>query len=289
MLFEYFLLTIAFIWLIIALVEDIRKREVPDWISYSLIFIGLGLIGLYSLIFKDYSYILKSLIALVIFLMVGNLMYYTKIWGGGDTKLLIGISVIFVEYPKILLNYFNPDLPTYFILVLWTNILIFGAIYGLVLSILFTFKNFIRFKEELKIVNSKVLKMKLISLVAGLILFLAYFLINDLPTKTMIFITMITVLLIPYLMIFVKAVENSAMIKKIKVKDLTEGDWVIEDITIKNKLVYSKKSPGIDKNQIQKLKESDIKEVMVKEGIPFVPAFVIAIIISLIYGNIIPL
>ena len=76
------------------------------------------------------------------------------------------------------------------------------------------------------------------------------------------------------------------MYKYVIPKKLTEGDWVVKDIKIKGKLIYSSKSLGIEKNQIAQLIKSKIKKVLIKEGLPFVPSFLIGTLITLLFGNI---
>ena len=79
------------------------------------------------------------------------------------------------------------------------------------------------------------------------------------------------------------------MFKRLKPKELSEGDWIEKDIKIGSKKVYTKKELGVSKKQIRLLKKyyekGKIKSVLVKEGIPFVPSFLIAFIISLIFNS----
>ena len=75
------------------------------------------------------------------------------------------------------------------------------------------------------------------------------------------------------------------MIKRILINKLTEGDWIIENIYYKKRLLYNKNNPGITNDEIKLLKKYSIKTVIIKEGLPFIPSFLIALIISLIFGN----
>ena len=84
---------------------------------------------------------------------------------------------------------------------------------------------------------------------------------------------------------FVKSVEKSCMYEKISTSKLTEGDWIAEDIYKNKKLFLSKNNIGVTKEQINFIKKIK-KEILVKNGLPFVPSFLIAVIISLILGNI---
>ena len=92
-----------------------------------------------------------------------------------------------------------------------------------------------------------------------------------------------------YLWVFVKAIEKSSMYKLVEPTKLTEGDWIVKDIFIGGKYLTGPKDLGIGKNQIKVLiqlyKQKKIKKILVKEGIPFVPSFFIAFIVTLVFGN----
>ena len=89
---SYILITAGLIGLLIATMTDIKTREVPDWLSYSLIVIGLGVRLIYSLFEWNFSYVLFGFIGFGIFFLIALFMYYTKQWGGGDSKLLMGLG-----------------------------------------------------------------------------------------------------------------------------------------------------------------------------------------------------
>ena len=84
----------------------------------------------------------------------------------------------------------------------------------------------------------------------------------------------------------IKIVETS-LIKTISVKNLTEGDWITENIYLKNKFIYNNKSPGVTKKQISQILKSKIKNLKVKEGIVFMPSFFITLIVTLLFNNLI--
>ena len=75
------------------------------------------------------------------------------------------------------------------------------------------------------------------------------------------------------------------MTKRISLDKLTEGDWVIKDIYYKGKLIYNKNNPGVTNLDIKLFEKIKLKKVWIKEGIPFIPSFLVALIISLIFGN----
>jgi preflagellin peptidase FlaK len=271
---EIVLAIIALVWLGYASYCDFRTREVPDWISYSLIAIGLAFYLIKSLILNDLS-IIQSLFGLLIFFLIGNLLYYTKQWGGGDVKLLSALGALFPVYPKELLNYFTPNLDLPFLAILVLNLIIFGALYSLIYSFYLIIKNKVK-------LNFKVNK---IYLALAILFLLITFFLDNLIIKLLILLLALLVLIYPYLRNYINLVEKQIMINKIKIDKLTEGDWVIENIYYKGKLIYNKNKPGINNNEIKLLKKFKIKNVLVKEGLPFIPSFLITLIISLILGN----
>ena len=209
-------------------------------------------------------------------------MYYTKQWGGGDTKLLIPLGIIFSTYPEKLLNYLNPELNIQFPIILLINIFIIGTIYSLFFSFYLAVKNKNSFLKEFK--KNKLKKEKIIAIVLAIALAVTALYLSY-PKNILSLLLSLVVLISPHLIAFVKSVEKSCMYEKISTSKLTEGDWIAEDIYKNKKLFLSKNNIGVTKEQINFIKKIK-KEILVKNGLPFVPSFLIAVIISLILGNI---
>ncbi|MEK6948207.1 MAG: A24 family peptidase [Nanoarchaeota archaeon] len=319
----YFLIVVALIYLIFASITDIKTREVPNWLNYSLIAIGLGSRAIYSIITNDRSYLLYGLIGLGIFFIIANVMYYAKQWGGGDAKLLMGMGAMFGNYGGI--KYLTPvfDLP--FIIVLIINILVAGALWGIIYSTHLAIKNK---KEFIKNIKENAHKTFIYLIIIGIIVIITSLLITN-EFKFLILMLGITLSLLPSTYIFFKAVEKSSMYKKMNIDRLTEGDWLAEDVkkgnkiicsSIKNKNEYqisdnkkkinkffkrikylpfkkqllsfilkrTEKSVnyGLTKNDIKRLRDNKIKYVIIKDGLPFVPGFLIGFLFTIIYGSI---
>jgi len=285
MILDIILITITLIALVISSITDIKKREVPDFLSYSLLSIAIFSKALETLIENSFIPVLYATVGFAIYFSLGLIMYYTKQWGGGDSKLLMSLGIILSQYPNSLLTYFNPNLNIPLLLSFFINMLLAGSIYGIIYSIALAIKNKNRFNQEMKKINKKILKY--FTFIA-IIIFLISFLINTSEIKLVMFLISIILILVPYFLILIKVVEKSCMIKEILVDKLTEGDWIIGNIYSKNrKLVYSNKSLGVTSEQIQQIKKLNIKKITIKEGIPFTPSFLVAFIITLIYGNLI--
>ncbi len=262
-----FLFVIGLIWIVFASVQDLKKREVANWLSFSLMIFALGFRFFYSLFSGNgFGFFYQGLIGLCIFFILGNLLYYGRMFAGGDAKLMIALGTILPFSKNFLINL------EVFILFLLL-FLFMGALYGLIWSFILMYKNFKSFKKEFnkKIKENK--KFIYLSLILGTI-----FLIISLILEM--YFTIIYSLFIfafPYLYFYARAVDDCCMIKKIKTKDLTEGDWLYKDVRIGKKLIKANWE-GLSKSEINLIKKN-IKSILIRQGIPFVPVFLISFIL----------
>ncbi len=277
MVIIYFFLVISLLWLIFATVTDIKKREVPDWLSYSLIGIGLGTRLIYSLMYNEYSFILYGLAGLFICLLFGNLMYYTKQWGGGDAKLLMGLGALFADYRIIYASFNIP-----FLLILIINIFFAGSIYGIIYSAYLAIKNKDKFMKKWR--ERKQHGLLLAGAFGILMAIVSYFLFDGFYQIFGIVSGLLFIVLY-FLIIFIKIVEDTCMYKQRSLDKLIEGDWLVKDVLIKGKLIVKVRGLGLTKKDIQILKKYKVKSLLIKDGIPFVPGFLIGLIITIIIGS----
>jgi len=270
---DIFLCCLAFIALVIASITDIRKREVPNWLSFSIIAIAFAVRAIFSVISLSFSYFFYGLIVFFLFFLICNLLYYGKFFGGGDAKMIIGLATIFATTPSFFKN-------SFFLFDFLINIFVIGSVYSLIFILFLIAKNRKAFSSELKKINKKMKKAKIF-----FFLFVPVFLIlSVLLSYSVIFIALaITFLLFPYLYIFVKAAENASMIKRVHPKNLTEGDWLAKEVKIKNKIIKPSVH-GLSLEDIAIIKKHK-KKVLIKYGIPFVPALLIALVLTFLFGN----
>ena len=124
---------LSFAVLLIGSITDLKTREVPDFVNYGFIISGVALNILFSVIYSDFSFAVHSAIGLLIFFCIAYVMFYAGQWGGGDSKMLMGIGAmigidVFFRKPQLLLGFF-------------VNVLFAGALYGLLWSAFLAFKN----------------------------------------------------------------------------------------------------------------------------------------------------
>lgn len=273
---DYILVFIALLWIAAACITDIKKREVANWLSFSLIAIALAIRAFAAILIQKPSFFLYGLAGLAVFFALGNVLYHTRIFAGGDAKLLIALGAVFATTPSFV-NLTSMRMP--FLLLFFLNILLFGSAYGIFYSIFLAIKNKKSFITEVKKLNVETKKLRFFFLA-----FVSLLLVMLLMTKLYNILFLLAIVLIfPYLYIFVKAVENSCMIKLVSPKQLTEGDWLAKPVKI-GKRTIKPKTEGLTVQDIAIIKKAR-KKVLVKQGMPFVPVFLIAAIASL-FGNI---
>ena len=275
----YFLTALGLVGFLFSSVTDIKSREIPDWLSYSLIIAGLGLRLLFSISENEYTLILFGLVGFGIFFALAHLFYFLRLWGGGDAKLLMVTAALFSTYP----NYENISFLWGFLF----NLLLIGSVYNLVWAFVLLIKNYDKFKTEFwnLLKHDKFKKYQKYYLVLALVILVFAIIIQDSSLRLTLIILFAVLLVYHYFHILIKAVDHIGMYKNIKVSELTEGDWVAKNIYINKKLIASPKDLGLTKKQINILKKSAILKIQIKQGVPFAPAFLITLIVTLVLGN----
>ncbi len=254
---------------------DIRTREVPDWLNFAGIVAGLGIRSLWGLDGNGWAALGWGVLGFIVFFALATIMYYSRQWGGGDSKLLMALGA--------LLGFgFSLESP-WLAFVLWA--LLAGAAYGLVWSIFLAVKNWKEFSRSYAVLSRSV-KWAHLPVWGIFMLGIAFAIATDdnLLRVLMLVFALVAPLLF-YAGLMVKAVENCCMYKLLPVGKLTEGDWVAKPINIKGKYVCGPKDLGITKEKIELLKRLKVKEVLVKEGIPFVPSLLAAFVLFLFFGS----
>ncbi|MDO8564290.1 MAG: prepilin peptidase [Nanoarchaeota archaeon] len=266
---EYlFLFVIALIWLIFASVQDLKVREVANWLNFSLVSIALAYRLFYSIGVDDYTFFLSGILGVLVFFLISQAFYYGKVFGGGDAKLLVGFGALL---PFSSLNEFILQ-GAFFLLLLFSV----GAIYSLIASVIFAFKNKNKFFKSFSKLNRE-FDWRFYGL-----LFLFVFGIVSYGYKVsygLIFV--VVLLLLAFLFIYLRAVDKSCMLVYVKPRDLREGDWIGEEIKISGKLIGNSVH-GLSLLEINKLIKRG-KSVLIKQGVPFVPVFLFSYVIMLFF------
>jgi len=262
-----FLIVLAFLWILFATIEDLKKREIANWLNFSLIIFALGFRFFYSLFSttaQGFSFFYQGLIGLGIFFVLGNLLYYGKMFAGGDAKLMISLGTILPLSETFLINI--RIFVLFFLLFLFV-----GTIYGLGASLYIGLRNFKNLKKQfIKYFHKHKKKFYLIMVLALVLMVLGI-------KQSFFFAIGVFIFLFLYLFIYVKAVDESCMIKEIRTSKLREGDWLYKDIKIGKKIIKANWE-GLSKEDIKILKKSH-KKILIRQGIAFSPVFFVSFLI----------
>lgn len=268
---------LASIALISGTITDFKRREVPHWVTMGLIAAAIATNTYISIATNSYQPILYSLIGGAVAAATGAFMHYTGQWGGADFLLLTGLGALF-GLPLSL-----SPLP-FFAAFMFIGIFagaIYGMLYLLILVIIKRKTVFPAIKKRLS--KQPIPKIRKVAMIAIPIIVLLAVLATTLLTLML---AMIVVFSYFTLILYhaTKAIEEHCFIKQISVSKLVPGDWVCEDVITNNKTLIDsdKLITGLEEKHIKKLKEHNIKQVTVKEGIPFVPSFLLAYILTLL-------
>lgn len=276
---ELSIIIISLFVIIVAVISDLKTLEVPDWINYAGIAAGLGVHIIISL--QEWSAwpFASSAIGLGIGFALASIMFYTGQWGGGDAKLLIALGALIG---------FEPDMFGFgfgFIV----NLIICGAIWGLLWSIGIAIKNSRKVWRTFKALRTKkrYMQLRAMSIISTTAILIAAFIITKFEIE--LFALAVLTFSMGHLTILTKSIELSAMHKWVTPDKLTEGDWLVNEIKV-GKVHVKPPKLGLEKEHVKKLqklyKQGKIKKVCVKYGVPFTPSFLLAFIATLAWGNV---
>jgi len=255
-----FLFWLFFSGLIVASLQDLKRREVDNWLNLFLLFASFSFIFFRVIFERDATVIFQAGFVLVIMFVLMNFFYYGRVFAGGDVKLLFAMGLFFLGagFAGTLIN----------IGIFLLFLMFAGSIYGMLYSLVLYAQDFKRVNEEIRkgfaaswvkfsvVVGAVLLAL---SFVSGIFLFFSVF-----------------ALALPVLFVFAKGLESVSMIKVVSGKELREGDWLVDDIKVGKRVIRADWG-GLSSEDVKLLRKR--KKIKIKEGIPFVPAFLIAFIL----------
>ncbi|MEM3122387.1 MAG: hypothetical protein QXH60_03020, partial [Candidatus Pacearchaeota archaeon] len=235
----------------------------------SLIIFALTFRLFYSVFSDNYSFFVFGLFGLAVLFIVGHLLYYARVFAGGDAKLFIALGSVIPFASDYYLN-------TLIFFLFLISLLAGGALYSIAYTLFLVYKNKEEFKKEFrKNFNSR------LKLFISLIFVFFIFLLFSLMLKNFIIILFPLFLILTFfLYIYAKSIEKTCMFVYTNPKRLTVGDWLAETIMVKGKKIEPYWE-GLSQEQIDFIKKYYKKPVLVKQGIPFSPAFLIAFLVIL--------
>ncbi len=277
--FQLISLITAFAGSSIAAAWDLKTTEIPDYIPHAMIAIALIIYSAQSFVEGSFWPVLNSSIVGSALFALGFLMYKAGQWGGGDAKILAAVGFLLPQ-PIGFAKTFFPFPVSYLV-----NVFLVGAVYMLIYASILAIMNrkiIFSFVADMK-ASAKLFGIGSVSLIS-LFVAINYMISNYIGIRYTLtsllsnsIVPLILTLGIFVVWKFAKAVEKVGFTKKIPISKLRVGDVPFE----------SKLWEGITKNQLLKIKRSGKKSVWIKEGVRFAPAFPLALIASLYFGDLI--
>ena len=91
---NWFLIFLGLVWIFGAVLQDLKRREVDNLWSFSLIFFALAYRLGVSIFNNNYWFVLNGVVGFVLFVVLGNVFYYSRLFAGGDAKLLMALGAV---------------------------------------------------------------------------------------------------------------------------------------------------------------------------------------------------
>jgi Flp pilus assembly protein protease CpaA len=265
----YFLFALAGVWILFAAIQDLKREEIPNWISYSLLAFALSYRAFYSAAFNNWNFLAFGVLGFVVFYALANGFYYARIFGGGDARLLMALGAVlpFESLYGMLLNGVG------FLFVMFGV----GAIYTLFYSIGIACSNWSGFKVGFENTIKKYRLLMLVSPFIGLVfMVLLWNLIGKIA-----FWFFVLFAIIPLLYAYLVTLEQCCMLKLLSPDKLAEGDWLERDVVVSGKRI-KKSVHGLSMKDIIMLRKAH-KKVWIKKGVPFAPSFLITWIVMVFF------
>lgn len=249
---------------------DLKTSEIPDSVCIAMIALGLSLFGLEGMLTGNWSGLIMSLVVGGAFLTFGLLMYFSGQWGGGDGELLVAIGVLLPAWPLTQISIFPMPLA------LFINLFFVGAIYAIFYALWLTAGNkkirkqfFIKLRASMRAIIIAALGA---AAIAVFVLWSFYALL-----------LLVLAAALPPLYILLKTVE-AGFYRRINTARLKPGDMIGQDIPelrINRRCIRGLTAAEI--KQIRKLR----RYVTIREGVRFGPVFPIALVVTLVLGDLI--
>jgi hypothetical protein len=279
---DYLPLSIALIGSSLAAAWDLKTTEIPDVIPHVMILSAIIFWGIQSYILHDYWLIAQSFLVGLGFLGFGFLMYYLGQWGGGDAKMLSAIGFLIPEniynfkIRSIYESIFNL-LP--FPIIYLINVFFLGAIYMIIYAIVLSVINrkiikdfLLNIKSSSKSTVTLFFSIFIFSLILNSIISYNFSIFKSISTSITVAFLSLTLIL---LWKFIISVEKIGFRRKVHVNKLKVGDVLQE----------SRFWEGITEKDIERIKKSGKKYVIIKDGVRFAPVFTITLLFTLFIGD----
>lgn len=254
------IIIIAVIGTALAGMWDLKTTEVPDHIPIGLVAIGIMYWIAQALITKDwYSFIVSATVGTAL-LAAGLVMYKKKQWGGADAWILAAVGYMIPVYQGQI-----------FIIPYLMNFMLVSIAYTVVYAVAVGFINRAVFPHVAKDFRQHAKIIVGLPLAVGAVIVAASFAAPNI--FGLLFRLPPLILLLMLFWRYALVIEKKVFRKKIPSGKLKVGD-----------VLDNSKWVGLTEKDIRKIRREK-RFVVIKDGMRFVPVFAIALVLTLLYGN----
>jgi Flp pilus assembly protein protease CpaA len=326
-------LILAFFGVVLATIQDLKTREVPDSLSSGMIVLGFAMALVRWALGDGWGVVVNSALGFGFGYGIGALLYFSRQWGGGDAKLLAGFGALlgffssesaiavgfsmtgivvasFVVVATLALAYLSRYegrrsvvstmlggcavaavmvsigslsfglsdlfLPGYLVVVF-----LCGALWGVFMLLYLAYRN----RDAVQMKGSDRIAIWS-GLIFGLVVIGAITYLG-LPLSGLLVFLALLVALSPLVLVISRSFEQTLFVRSVDPTQLVLGDWLAEDVVVDETVVIAKSNPGLSALQIDELRDlwdrKMISQILIKDGIAFVPAFLFAFVIVLVF------
>lgn len=255
------IIAIAVFGTVLAGLWDLKTTEVPDQLPYAMIGIGILYWLADAFVTKAYANLVTSLLVGSAILAFGMIMYKKGQWGGADAWIFAAIGYMIPIYDGTLFIF--PYIANFAVVAVF-----YTVVYAIGVGILHP-EIFRLAGDEIR----KKAKFILLPLAAFIGTSAAYLVTGEIMVLPVALVLGVAFLMAVFFM-YAKTVEKNYFTRKIPVGKLRKGDVLQEGNWV-----------GITEKDIAKIR-SKHKFVTIKDGVRFVPVFAIALVVTLLFGNV---
>jgi Flp pilus assembly protein protease CpaA len=255
---DSFLFWVFLVGILVATCQDLKRREVDNWLNFFLFVFGAVFVFYSALFMKDVGILFNFVLASGVLFAVMNIFYYGRVFAGGDAKLLFAMSALFVA-SSFYFTLINIGLFLF-------SLMFCGSVYGLSYSLFLYFRSFKKVNKEMGLVIRKFNFRYLVFVFIGCFFVLGFL-------SPIFFLFCFFSILFFFLFVFSKALEKIFMIREVSGFELREGDWLVDDVRVGQNIIRANWE-GLSSDDVKVLRRR--KKIKIKDGLPFVPAFLFA-------------
>ena len=254
------IIILAVILTAIAGLWDLKTTEVPDHLLYAMIAIGAVYWAANWLLTGDVTSLAISLLVGSLLLALGLVMYKKGQWGGADAWILAAIGYM--------IPFYNGEI---FIIPYLLNFVIVSIVYSAIYAITVGIMHrdvFQHVKADLKEKRTILIGVPSALLALTIIVALTRPLFTTLFFNLFILFTLLIVFWRYAVVLEARVFKKKIPTSRLKVGDvLDKGNWV-----------------GLTERQVRNIRKHK-RYVVIKDGMRFVPVFAIALVLTLLFGN----